>query len=329
MAERHVCFVRRTLVGVLVGALVASRPASAELTESAQLDGFAHPVRSLAFDHTGSFLAVGSGYLTATRAGGTLRLIRLDGKRVVARFNLQGPCNAVVLSGDRLAAVAAGHRDLRVFDLEAHRLRGILNSGAHTFDQVVTTPDGRWVIAPSRGPGINHLHVWDMKNLRLRQRLPAGSGAVALSTDGRTVAMGEEGGPIRLLRTGTWKPVAKLGSKGPASRAVRLLRFSPDAGRLMAWDSGAAVIWNVEAGAIAARLTPAPRTIHDAVFSLDGARLITAGDDIAIWDTSTGKLQSRRKAHRGGVLALALSPDGRRLASGGDYDQKVVVWNLP
>ena len=63
--------------------------------------------------------------------------------------------------------------------------------------------------------------------------------------------------------------------------------------------------------------------------SLPTARIISAGGDryLRIWETATGKSVGTLLGHRGLVEALAISPDGKRLASGG-VENEVMTWDL-
>jgi hypothetical protein len=62
------------------------------------------------------------------------------------------------------------------------------------------------------------------------------------------------------------------------------------------------------------------------LFSRDGRALITAGGDraVRVWDLA-GRAVVQLEGHRNRVRTLALSPDGRTLASGSD-DGTVLVW---
>jgi WD40 repeat protein len=66
------------------------------------------------------------------------------------------------------------------------------------------------------------------------------------------------------------------------------------------------------------------------VFSPDGKRIALGpltGDDVVLFDTATGRPTRSMKGHKGGILAIAFSPDGRLLATG-SRDTTVLIWDL-
>jgi WD40 repeat protein len=69
----------------------------------------------------------------------------------------------------------------------------------------------------------------------------------------------------------------------------------------------------------------------DAVaFTADSRALATGheGDrDIHLWEVATGRHCGRLKGHQAGICALALSPDGRHLASGSE-DSTILIWDM-
>ena len=80
-------------------------------------------------------------------------------------------------------------------------------------------------------------------------------------------------------------------------------------------------------------LTGHSKPIYDIVFSPDGRRLVSGGDDdtIRVWDTETGELRFPPIPHSGHVTAstssaLAYSPDGSIFASGSS-DAGVYLWD--
>jgi WD40 repeat protein/mono/diheme cytochrome c family protein len=69
------------------------------------------------------------------------------------------------------------------------------------------------------------------------------------------------------------------------------------------------------------------------VFSADGASVFIAAGDAGVngiayqFNTADGKLLHQLTGHTDALYALALSPDGRQLATGG-YDQKIKLWDV-
>jgi WD40 repeat protein len=48
---------------------------------------------------------------------------------------------------------------------------------------------------------------------------------------------------------------------------------------------------------------------------------------VRVWEAGSGRLLHTLTGHTGGVTAVAWSPDGTRLVSGGD-DARLVLWSL-
>jgi WD40 repeat protein len=66
------------------------------------------------------------------------------------------------------------------------------------------------------------------------------------------------------------------------------------------------------------------------IFGRDGRTLFSGtykGNEVVVISVETGRVLDRWKGHQGSVLSLAISPDGRFLASGGD-DQSIRLWEV-
>jgi WD40 repeat protein len=68
--------------------------------------------------------------------------------------------------------------------------------------------------------------------------------------------------------------------------------------------------------------------VWDVAFSPDGRTLASSADDgaVKLWNVASLQEATTLHGHRGPVSAIAFSPDGKHLASGG---WAVRLWNAP
>jgi WD40 repeat protein len=209
------------------------------------------------------------------------------------------------------------------------KLRGHLPS-VHC---VAFSPDGKTLVsgAGSLVDNPGELCIWDAATGKLRTtwKTDAAVTSVAVSPDGRALAVAEGDRTAKLFDHATGKLIATL--RMP-DRGANLVAFSPD-GRLLATAN---TNRNIQLWTVAGNDPERPlRTVvgHEAVeaiaFSPDGRRLATANQDGAtrLWDVASGKEVVSLRVHKGAVKSVAFSPDGKQLASAG-MDQAVRVWDV-
>jgi RNA polymerase sigma factor (sigma-70 family) len=222
--------------------------------------------------------------------------------------------------------------------------------------------DGKTLVAVSYyysrkrgGPAVQEtlLTGWDTatRKQRFRRRWPGMDSWLAMSDDGRVLAMaGPEGGPelekapgrgpMRLEELASGQSLltfpALAGQTWP-------LALSPD-GRLLAannfdWrrrnrkggpaETATNTLRLLEVATAAEVLILPAADQNCTAFSADGRLLAVAspGQEILVWDLLCGREVQRFRGFGAAVTCLAFAPDGRRLVSGLD-DATLLVWDV-
>jgi RNA polymerase sigma factor (sigma-70 family) len=178
------------------------------------------------------------------------------------------------------------------------------------------TPDGKALLSAGGGS----LRVWDVATGREIRRFAdeVKAQSVSVAPDGKTVAAliplaptADE--PMVICDFASGKVLRRFGKRGLFANVLH----SPD-GRAVAVFGRANTIelWDPGTGQLLHMLKGHEDQVWSAAFTPDGKALVSAGDDktIRFWDTATGK-QTRQITHTSWVGKVALSPDGKLLAT--------------
>ncbi|MCR3752012.1 WD40 repeat domain-containing protein [Lentzea californiensis] len=98
------------------------------------------------------------------------------------------------------------------------------------------------------------------------------------------------------------------------------MEFTPDGRLLISTDPRAgAMLWDLAGDRVERRVSTGQGDVRDVAISLDGTRFATAGANrtVKVWDVATGAEPMTLTGHFAPVVALAFSPSGAALASGG------------
>jgi WD40 repeat protein/energy-coupling factor transporter ATP-binding protein EcfA2 len=329
--------------GEVIGWNVRSRRSATPLVTGALSRETFYPVSTLAIDISGN---------------GLLATGRADGMLIVKDFATEGRDFTVQTAGDKVhdVAIAGDSRMIvtaqndgsaRVFAVApVGRLQTVLHGSQTAINNVVFSPDGRFVAAAGnlgithvwtragkpvriiKGPRVGNrvtfspggkllaiagpegTSVWPLSAKQPTLRIPASASDAAFSPDGKALAVAEEDGLVELRRLTDGKVLETLRS-GRASQ--NQVQFNTDGSYILAVDDiGTLRVWNRRHNS-APVLSHRRGIIADAAFSPDGTKIAEAREDgrIAVMGLSSPRTIRTASIGTAKLTSVTWSPDGR------------------
>ena len=187
---------------------------------------------------------------------------------------------------------------------------------------------------------VNKGMKWDAAALKDRpspkveqlKKIPAGyepSLAVALSPDGKRLAVGRAN---RVIVHDIADENKILGVLEGHRDSIRALEWSADGNWLASSDYRSLRLWNKELKQVR-HLSEFEGRVSALVFSPNNKSIFTADSQSAVrgtvrqWSVDEGKQIAQWEAHSDSIYALAISRDGKQLATAGG-DEVAKVWNI-
>jgi WD40 repeat protein/serine/threonine protein kinase len=283
------------------------------------LRGNGTEVQSVAYGPDGKLLASGAGNWYSGRGGELVVWDARTGRRLRTLGTASGTVYAVAFhpDGRRLASAGLGGT-VRIWDAHTGALLRDLKGHPSTSDCVAFSPDGKLIAAGCRQSGTNVL-VWDAETGEIVHRMAGHRGpvwGVAFSPDGRRLASCDYDGIAHLWDRDTGAVVRTFGGFND----FRAVAFSPDGVWLaLASYSGHVVRWDLtlpNSGFVDHHPNAGP--LLSLAFTPNGSLAWSSRNgDIRIQDPIGGRDRYVIRGHEGWAYSVSISPDGRRIASGG------------
>jgi RNA polymerase sigma factor (sigma-70 family) len=259
-------------------------------------------------------------HLWDVAAGKEFRQIAMPKKEGTVHRHVGWP----VLSPDGTAvAVDMGGREtteVHVWDTASGKLRCRLLAKDPLYDNFGFSRDGRLAAGADCRDG---LYIWDARTGSELRRIKAYAGRLTFSPDSRTLLAAERGYPIRIWDVATGKELGQL--QQTTRNAVYTLVLSPDGRVLAVGDNGRVILWDVAAQKVLHQLPHGP-TDHLA-FSPDGKTLASAGaGTVQLWEVASGKRLLPWAVPEREIYRMAVSPDGKLLASISPCASAAYLW---
>jgi WD40 repeat protein len=272
--------------------------------------------------------APGGTTLASGAADGTVRLWDVKAGKELARCAGHGASvHALAFTPDgKQFASGGGDHVLRLWDSATGREVGPVGDRNGAVMGMSVSADGR-MLALVRMPG--RLNLWDLraeKEGRKLPELPAPIRAAVFSPDGQTLVTASVAGHLQFWNAITGEQVRPMRN---VQTTIHLLAVAGD-GQKVAWygSDRRIVLWDAQAGKVLREIRPQGNTVSSLFFTPDRQALLSAGTaGVQLWNIGAGEVDREAASRSGGVLAAAISPEGRMLATGGP-DGTVRLWEM-
>jgi RNA polymerase sigma factor (sigma-70 family) len=235
--------------------------------------------------------------------------------------------------GKTLAIIVSlgGNYEIRLWDLRNGKELVALQHQRHMQDLKIS-PDGKLLASLSLD---DRLHLWDTITGKEKDSVAEKAEKLAFSPDGKSIATVLPDGSVRIRDSDGLAEMATLRSS-KRNGYTSSMTYSPDGKRLAVGGEEDVVLWNVGEGKEERRLPQqavknvTSGAVKRLTFAPDGKTLVCASTNmIRLWDVATGKELHDRPGHDSGVSCLAVSPDGKLLASADSREPALYIWDAP
>lgn len=291
------------------------------------LDGHTDEIRALAFNANGTRLA-------SAGADRVVHIWDMNVGKLIAGPNPSAR-HAIAVAGSTL--FSTGGNLLQAWDIESGQ-RAWPAENSEPVHFVAASPDAKRIV--TTGPTLD-AKVWNVTTHRVEQVLSHTRGPIGsptFSSDGQHIATASvTDGLLWIWKLGTAEATLVIpeaadnctleavafhpNGKYVAVGGLDWLATSGTDGALCVWDlEGRDKFLTLEAGVTAIAFDPTGRYVAAGTFS-------QSGQSVVVWDFEKQEKVFDLPGHHDRINAVAFSPDGSWLVSGGD-DSTIRVWNV-
>jgi WD40 repeat protein len=240
-------------------------------------------------------------------------------RQVPAVEGRQGDVTALAFAPDGRTLVTGGNdKDVNFWDVATGTFRFLCPGHTNRITALSFTPDGQTVLSASAD---GTLRFWNAATGQLRHTFEGQHAGpitgLAVAPDGKTATTASVDRTLCVWELPTGKVIHRL---NVGNDAINSLAYTADSKVLIGGGAAGQVrLWDLATGG--EQPPGGPRApIHALVFTPDGRSVISSGQDntIRIWDAATGREVRSWGARVNKSPNLALSPDGKVLAVGGE-----------
>ena len=279
-------------------------------------------VRSVAYDPTGKYIAIGDDH------GQAKILDVVDGKQIHT-LQFQDGVSGLDFSPDgKLLATSSWDGTAKVWDVETGQELLSLVGHDGAVNDIKFSSDGKLIATAGEDALVK---IWYAETGTLKVSLPsheAGVTSVAFGQDGTRLVSGSKDDTVILWDVETSSLMNKFRPDGFNTEGNYILSvaFSPGGDRIIAGGYQTVVVWSTIDYSEIHRLRGNQSDVYAVAFAPDGLSMLTASSGVKIWDSYNGTERYNLSSHRGEVTSAVFSQDGNRLLTG-SWDTTAKLWS--
>lgn len=298
---------------------------------TATLPPFNHWVTSLAFSPDGQTLYVGG--------KDQVSAVNVADRTVKSTLSITvGQVRSLAVSPDGKFLAAGGYQKLQVWDVAEAKLAHDLKGHRGVITTAEFSPDGQNLATSSDDETARIWHIRAGNATVLQGHRYPVMGVTWNHTGNRLVTVaGDETRPTKGGETFLWDAAGtKLKEWSDHTKSGLCVAFSPDDRYLITGGlDDRAIVYDLQADKALGYYGGHQRPVNAVRFTPDGKSVVSIGGGrnkgghlLKLWNREDGDELATGEFHEAKILALAVSADGKRIATGGQ-DNTVALWTPP